>query len=432
MMIEKEINIKHIKSNMKEFFNANPFFYDKQKIFWLWDNYLYKWYITDEIDLLNSFEEFFDCEFMFTRQGEKIKHIDAFKLKGRKSNPKEVPKKWIQFKNKVFSLNSNKLYDVKSNYFFNNPIPWEIGKSTKTPVMDKLFEDWVGKDHVKTLYEIIAYCCYRGYPIQTLFCLFGGGRNGKSCFIDVINRFLGEGNVCSSDLDMLVGFGKSRFESFKMYKKLACFMGETNFNKMESTSMIKKLVGGDLISFEMKGKNPFDDKNYAKMIIASNSLPKSDDTSDGWYRRWLIVDFPNQFEEGKDIVKTIPKKEYENLAKKVIGIIPKLISNGCFTNGGSFEERKSRYIDCSNPIGKFLERFTENDPKGYVKFNVLFNEYNLFLRKRNQRVLSRKEFSLIIQEEGLHSDRTSHENESTFFVHGINFKKMWKEETEFK
>ena len=84
----------------------------------------------------------------------------------------------------------------------------------------------------------------------------------------------------------------SRFESFKLYKKLVCTMGETNFNVLNKTSLLKKLTGQDLIGFEFKNKKPFDDYNYAKIMIASNSLPVSSDTSEGFYRRWMILDFP--------------------------------------------------------------------------------------------------------------------------------------------
>ena len=93
-------------------------------------------------------------------------------------------------------------------------------------------------------------------------------------------------------------------------------MGETNFNEMSRTSKLKKLTGGDLIGFEYKNKNPFEAKNYAKILIATNSLPTTSDKTLGFYRRWMIIDFPNQFSEKKDILKDIPEEEYESLALK--------------------------------------------------------------------------------------------------------------------
>ena len=72
-------------------------------------------------------------------------------------------------------------------------------------------------------------------------------------------------------------------------------MGETDFNEMKKTSMLKKLSGGDLIGFEYKRKDPFEDKNYAKITISTNNLPSTSDKTIGFYRRWLIIDFPITF-----------------------------------------------------------------------------------------------------------------------------------------
>jgi len=425
----EKFNKKDFNYNVSIFIKDYPFFYNNQKIFWFWDKDMFMWKIVDEIDILNKLKNFYLQEDILENNSQISNYITAMKMQGRENIPKDAPKKWIQFKDKAFSLKSGKIYNIESNYFFTNPIPHKMGKSSKTPVMDKLFKEWVGENFVKTLYELIAYCCYQDYPIQTLFCLFGGGRNGKGCFLKLIAKFIGSDNICSTDLGALVGFGRSRFETFKLYKKLVCMMGETDFSKLESSSVIKKLTGGDLINFEMKGKTPFDDYNYAKMIIASNSLPKSDDTSDGWYRRWLIIDFPNDFPEGKDILETIPEYEYENLARKVTGIIPNLIKNGNFTNQGNFEQRKERYISCSNPIREFLDIYTEDNVEEFIEFNILFKKYNTYRRKKKQRILMRKEFYLVLEEEGLFSRRTFIGNGNLSIVDGITLKDIPKQKT---
>ncbi|GAH38245.1 unnamed protein product, partial [marine sediment metagenome] len=196
-------------------------------------------------------------------------YLEAFKRAGRDHKPEPAPNKWVQFKDKAISLKSNKTYNVTYDYFFTNPIPWELGKNTETPTMDKLIVEWVGEDFKQTAYEIIAYCCYSDYPIHMILCLVGCGRNGKSKFLGLINRFIGKENICSTELDTLLD---SRFESFKLFKKLVCTMGETNFGVLSKTSLLKKLTGQDLIGFEYKQKKPFDDYNYAKVIISSNSL----------------------------------------------------------------------------------------------------------------------------------------------------------------
>jgi len=418
-----ELRIDDYMDNTKLFWKKQPFFFDKQQLFWMWNFKLNKWEITDETDIMRIIDNSLELKGETVKSNNKTCYIESIKRVGREFHPEEAPNRWIQFKDKAFSLRSGNVYDVQPNYFFCNPIPWSIGDSCETPVMDKLFEEWVGKKYVKTLYEIIAYCCYSDYPIQTLFCFLGHGRNGKSQFQKVLAKFIGEDNVCSTELDQLTN---NRFESFKLYKKLLCSMGETNFGVLTSTSIIKKLTGGDLIGFEKKNKDPFDGINYAKIIINSNSLPSSEDTSEGFYRRWMIVSFPNQFKEGTDIVATIPKQEYNNLAKKVCNIIPLLLERGSFTHQGDIDERKNRYIEASNPLSLFLNTFCLRSGEGYIRYSTLFKAYVQFLSNKKTRIVSRKEFNAVLSLQGLEIRRTSkyineHTSERDTWVEGVEF-----------
>jgi P4 family phage/plasmid primase-like protien len=394
-------------SNVKIFCEHKPFFYDKYKIFWLWNIEECKYEIIDEIDIMNEIDESLGLYNQTINGKIRGEYIESLKRIGRKRIPQPTPVRWIQFKDKALSLRSGNMYDVTPSYFFTNPIPWEIGDSNETPTIDRLFEQWVGKDYKNDLYEILAYCCYRDYPIQIIICLHGCGRNGKSQFIKIINRFLGLDNVCSTELDLLCGNNSSRFEIFKLYKKLACMMGETNFGILSTTSILKKLVGGDIIGFEKKGKDPFDDYNYAKIIIGSNSLPTSEDMSDGFLRRWHIIDFPNEYPEGKDIVSTIPEIEYNNMARKVCEILPKLIDKGCFTNQGSIDVRKHKYMMASNPLPIFIEKYCIKDVSFYESYNKLYTEYVMYLFAHKKRKVKNKEFRGVLENEGLYVEKTT-------------------------
>jgi len=421
------VTIENYQQNIERFYDAQPFFYDNNKLFWFWNIECDKWEIVDEIDIMNALDERFNFQGLTISNKLKSNYLEAFKRVGRRKIPKDAPIKWIQFKDKAFSINSDELYTVTPDYFFTNPIPFDIGKSEETPVMNKLFEEWVGKDYVNTLYEMVAYCCYRDYPIQTIFCLYGNGRNGKGQFQKIINKFFGcTGNVCSTELDTLLD---SRFEAFKLYKKLVCALGETNFGVLKKTSLLKKLVGGDLIGYEKKGKDPFDDLNYAKIIIASNSLPSSDDTSDGFMRRWQIINFPNEFSEGKDIIKSIPDIEYNNLAKKVTRILPLLLEKGEFTNQGTIKQRKENYILASNPITIFVKRCCIKEEGGYVSYNQLYTAYVQFLKINKKRRIKMGEFKSSLEEEGFWVERTSKRFNDEFksgrWINGLSLKENY-------
>lgn len=396
------LKVDNYLDNAQIFYSKQPYFFDKSKLWWMWNDN--RWCVVDDVDMTSLLDD--KLGFMGQTINATIRnnHIAAMQWVGRRNKPKDAPIKWIQFKDKAFSLTSKKIYDVTPDYFFCNPIPWEIGDNDKTPVMDRLFKEWVGKKYIQTLYEIIAYCCYNSYPIHLIFCLIGSGRNGKSSFLSLLSNFLGRQNICSTELDTLLN---SRFESFKLFKKSACTMGETNFGVLEKTSLLKKLCGQDLIGYEYKNKLPFDDYNYAKIIVSSNSLPSSLDTSEGFYRRWYILDFPNTFPEGKEILKEIPEQEYNNLCKKVCNILPGLIEKGEFTHQGSIDWRKEKYILASNPLSLFIKESCNREENSFMRYSELYTKYTTYLVKHKKRKISRKEFSGVLEEEGLEVVRTS-------------------------
>ena len=341
---------------VKQIFKIQPFYYDENRIWWAWNKEEFKWEMIDDTGILLFVRQLTTANTI--KQGEKMELLEALRQEGRMNKPEPIKKTWVQFKNKIYDINTGESFDVTSKYFVTNPIPYKVSGDPRTPTMDRIFKEWVGENYVGTLYEIIAYCLIPDYPIHRLFCFIGAGLNGKSCFLRLLTKFIGEGNKTSTELDTLIS---SRFEVTRLHKKLVCIMGETNFSEMNKTSIIKKLTGQDTIGFEYKNKNPFDDYNYAKILIATNNLPTTTDKTFGFYRRWLIIDFPNQFSELKDILSEIPEQEYENLATSSIIRLNELLKKREFTNEGSIEERMKRYEEHSDPLEKFIKEFTFED-----------------------------------------------------------------------
>lgn len=352
-----------------------PMHYDKSKMWWIWNSYQFKWEVTDETHILKLISEISPANTVNSK--EKAEILEALKQEARSNAPESIKPTWIQFKDLIYDIKTGEQFRASPKYFVTNPVPYELHPEhfRETPVMDRIFEEWVGKEYVQTLYEIIAYCLLPDYPIHRLFCLIGGGMNGKSCFLRLLGAFVGKDNVTSTELDTLLA---SRFEITKLHKKLVCIMGETNFNEMSKTSTLKKLTGQDAIGFEYKNKTPFDDINYAKIIIATNNLPTTSDKTIGFYRRWMIIDFPNRFSEQKDILSEIPEEEYSALALKCALILKDLLEERKFTNEGSIEDRQKRYEDKSDPLQKFMKLFILEDFGGFIwkyDFEKKFNEW---------------------------------------------------------
>lgn len=397
--------------NVRTFFDMNPFFYDKSGIFWAWDEKIKCWSIIDEVDILNLIEEKMTLFGATVKSGVKSNYLEAFKRVGRQRMPEDASELWIQFKDKIHNLKTGEIHEATPDFFLTNPIPHECITGKETPFIDECFESWVGKDNVLLLKEIIAFCMMPKYFLHRIFCFIGSGRNGKSTYLDLVRRCIGDINCCSSDLDDIMG---NRFEVAKLYKKLVCMMGETNFNTMGKTSKLKKLCGGDIIGFEFKNKNPFDAVNYAKLLISTNGLPQTTDKTEGFYRRWVLIDFPNKFSEKRDILSEVPPEEYAALCGQCIEIAQRLYKERQFTNEGTIKDRMERYEAHSNPLNKFIKEYCSEDGDSHIFKYEFRDRFEQFCKDNGYRAWNDKEVGLWMKANGYETRRKEanwHENE---------------------
>ena len=394
--IKTDSQILTRRGQIEYFWKEQPFFYDTSKLFWLWNQEEKKWILSDEIDFLNSIQNKLGIETIDSTARNQL--VEGFKQIGRLHAPKPMKKSWVQFKDKIYDVQSGENFAANHEYFITNPIPYNVGKSEETPTIDKLFIEWVGEEYVETLYEIMAYNISLDKFMQRIIALCGGGSNGKGTFIKLNYKFLGKDNCVSSEVKTL---SENIFETAVLYRKLLCVMGEISYDDLKNTNQLKKLGGEDLISFQFKGKTPFTDENTATCICLTNSLPSTPDKSIGFYRKWLIIDFPNQFKQiKKDLIEMIPEEEFENLALKCLNKLKKLYRTREFTNEGNFEDRIKKYEERSNPVMSFVDECCKEENGENVVLRTFTNALNVYLKAKHLRIMTSKQVGKVLREEG--------------------------------
>ncbi|HUS49735.1 MAG TPA: hypothetical protein VMZ91_06190, partial [Candidatus Paceibacterota bacterium] len=172
---KKAASLFTIEGQTKTFNKLQPLFYDKSGLWWLWNLDNKSWELVDEIDILNMIKDITGEDTVSSKNRTEI--LNALKQEGRRNIPKPIQPTWIQFKDEVVDILTGKRFPSTPEYFATNPIPWKLHNNNfeQTPIMDRVFEEWVGKKYVKTLYEIIAYCIVPAYPLHRLFCFIGSG-----------------------------------------------------------------------------------------------------------------------------------------------------------------------------------------------------------------------------------------------------------------
>jgi len=293
--LDTEVNKRNIKENKNkvqkylESFNFKEIleniYYDENQIFWVWKNN--RWVMCDETDILLLFRKIG----IETEQGSvKSYIINLSKQGGRTNKPREPSKTVIQFKDCLYDIDRGEQFEPSKNIFITNVLPYKLGESEDTPTIDRLIREWVVREgvqdetYVKTMYEVIAYCVCNEKFLQRIIALTGGGSNGKGTFMNLLRKFLGNENVCASNLRALT---TRNFETSALYKKKVCFFSEAEKTDIANTNIIKQLSGEDIVRDEFKGKTPFSEESQIVPIIATNSLPLTPDKSTAFFRRFL-------------------------------------------------------------------------------------------------------------------------------------------------
>jgi putative DNA primase/helicase len=317
--------------------------------------------------------------------------------------PEEPACYLIPFKNKIYDLRKDKLYDFKPGYFFINKLGVNYNPKNKDyPNIDNLFKQIVGKREVITLKEIIAYTMFRDYPYPKAFMLYGNGANGKSTYCQVVRKVIGNENVSSVSLNTLI---YNTFGTAGLYGKLINISPEMSYNVLKKTDVIKSLTGKDLVRGERKFKDEFHFVNYAKLIFIGNEIPYSTDKSFAFYRRMFLVEFPKRFEikikADPFIIDRIPEEEFEALAYQSIQVLKELGKNlFTFTRHKRTDKIMEEYERLSDPLGTFLKEKTKDDSKSDIPVKNFNSEFKDFQSKNGLRQWSDKEISRSMSQKG--------------------------------
>ncbi len=160
----------------KNYIKKQPLYYDRSNTWWSWNGS--QWEMTDETDILGNIT----LKQGYTKAISKnIKDtlFTALKVVARVNKPKDLNSDYLQFKDCLYDLKTNKIIEPDPAYFITSSIPWKLGNGKDTPTIDRLFESWQ-PNNKELLYEIAAFCFLPSYAIHKIFILLGDGANGKS------------------------------------------------------------------------------------------------------------------------------------------------------------------------------------------------------------------------------------------------------------
>ena len=268
------------------------------------------------------------------------------------------------FKEDYSTIQLNVNYDLKS---LDNADNWKY-------YMMSTFEK--DTERIKLIGEMLGYCLTNSCKYHKSFMLIGEGSNGKSVLLDIIDYIWGEKNISDIELSEL----DRAFARVSLFGKLINKSSEIDYN-LKSTSYFKKIVAGENINAEFKGKDSFTFVNTAKLIFAMNALPVSKDKSDGWYRRLCIIPFNKQF-KGEEIDINLSEKlklEADGIFMFALKGLQRLTKQKKFTESVEVNNKLEEYKLDSSPVKQYMEeKYIVTDEDKYIKSSSLYESYTVW------------------------------------------------------
>lgn len=276
---------------------------------------------------------------------------------------------FVAVENGLLDLHAGKIKrDLRTDDYAITRIPWKYNPDADCPRFKQFLSESVEFGKVDLIQEYMGYCLYRGeMPYAKALMLVGSGSNGKSTFLTVLESLLGEDNVMNASLSKLAN---SRFSAYRLEGKLANINADIEGGEIGETSMFKNMTGGDSFEVEQKYGQPYDHRNTAKLVFAANEMPEVDTHQDAFFRRWLLVAFPNKFTKKEDDGYPMADPQLEDtLMDEMEGILNFAVEglqrlrdqDGQFTNELSTAQTREQWKQYGDPIDQFIRNWLEID-----------------------------------------------------------------------
>ncbi|MDK2783462.1 MAG: putative primase/helicase [Thermococcaceae archaeon] len=332
----------------------------------------------------------------------------------------------INVKNGLLDLRTLKLNPHTPEYksLIQLPVIWN--PNARCELWDEFISEIVNPEDVKVLQEFAGYLLLRDCRFQKALMLVGSGANGKSTFIQVISQMLGKENCSFRSLHELI---ENRFASADLYGKLANIYDDLSSETITNTGIFKILVSGGEIQAEKKFKNSFRFQNFAKLVFSANKVPSTIDDTQAFYRRWIVITFPNQFVGDKAdpylLEKLTTPECLSYILKWSLEGLKRLLKQGRFSYTHDFEELQESYLRVSSPVYAFVNDMLEQGSMdNKIPKDEVYGAYVQYCKEHKLPVVTKRAFSMQLPKYINAIDSyTKREGKTVRAWSGIKFKK---------
>lgn len=320
--------------------------------------------------------------------------VDAPKLLAKPDDDK------INLLNGLYDTTLMELYEHTPTYLTTVQIPIKYDESAQCPHWRKFAKDVLTDDcyEAGTLWEVIAWLMTSARSQQKSLWVLGSASSGKSTFFNALRAFLSRQNVHDTSL---IRLQESKFEAQYIMGKLACMCSDMPDQKLRTIDTFKNITGNDPVMAERKHGARYNFISFAKLVMSSNLLIKSFDTSEAWYRRFYVLPLERNFEDNPAIGRRLEKllsdpKELSGVFNEAIKVLPRVLDNG-ITETPSMKKALAEFQRLTDPLSGWLDTDMVKDGDGLVPKTIVYESYRVDTADTGQMIQTQQAFGRAVK-----------------------------------
>ncbi len=231
-----------------------------------------------------------------------------------------------------------------------------------TPLWDKfLAETFAGhEDVIPYLQRLVGYAATGVVTYHVLPFAHGSGANGKSVFLGVTGKALGDYASTANNRLLLAGATQHETEIARLAGMRMVVASEVNENDRFDEAKVKLLTGGDRLTSRFMRQDFFSFDPTHHLWVMGNEQPRVTTGGEAFWRRARLIPFTNTV----PVDKRNQNLENELLAQEAAGILAWIIKGAVNALSSGLDEPDSvmaatkEYAAEEDQLGRFLEERT--------------------------------------------------------------------------
>lgn len=262
------------------------------------------------------------------------------------------------------------------------------------------------------LHRVVGYSATGDVSEQKIFFFFGGGRNGKSTFVDLWARILGD-FATTIPIERFLQTGSSG-DAAKPSPDLARLRGvrmvrtsEPERGSQLAESLIKLTTSGEPMLVRELNRPFFQLWPHFKLTISGNYKPVIKGTDDGIWRRVILVPWSVTLTD-----EQCDPHLGNKLVQEASGILNHVVAGTLdwLTRGldvpGDILDATTEYRQSSDHLGRFLLECVRGAPGKRVRSATLFAVHGAWTRATGAPIWKQNGLGRAMRERGYHNTKS--------------------------